>query len=182
MWYSTSAQRDKPSLPIKISILQQSVDLPSFRFLNYSIKPAATIGTEYRLGRGKNHDWHLSGDVGFYFHRQLRTAVFARAGIGYRRYFGRFNFSARVLAGSALVFATEPVYGFQDGTYTEVKNSGQLVFMPSADISLAYRLKQNELAPELFLSYQIAIDSPFSPAATLPHLFVGGGLLFYPFQ
>ncbi|MEL6669777.1 MAG: hypothetical protein AAFO91_06340 [Bacteroidota bacterium] len=181
-WSSLLAQENKPPIPIKITVLHQAIDLPGFRAFKYPYKPAITLGTDYVLGQDNGRNWFISGDLGFYFHRDFRTAVFMRAGIGYQQQIRRFKLGLRATAGSALVFATEPVYAFENGEYIQARNSGQLVFMPGADISLAYELRKRANSPEVFLSYQIAIDSPFSPTAVLPHVFVGGGITFYPFQ
>ncbi|MEM9261107.1 MAG: hypothetical protein AAGA62_15805, partial [Bacteroidota bacterium] len=125
--------------------------------------------------------WYLAGNLGFYFHRHLRTAGFLQTQIGYRRRFGKLGVSLAVGPGVSLAFATQPVYVFEGGTYREGKNNGDLVFMPAATIDLSYQLGQTKRSPELLLYYSLAVDAPFA-VLPLPHLFVGGGLRFYPFK
>jgi len=176
-----SAQKEGRSLPVQILLLDESISLPGFSFLDYPYQPAFQLGTELSLKEGMKHDWHVAGNIGFYFHDDLRTAGFLNAQLGYRRTFGRFNASLAVGPGLAFAFAPQPVYVFENGTYQEGKNNGDLIFMPSGALNLAYRLRQAEKSPEVVFHYSLSLDAPFS-VLPLPHLFVGLGLRFYPFK
>jgi len=170
------------SIPIKVALLDESISPPNLWFTRYTYNPAVTIGVEYPLSNGRHHEWFLQTNLGFYFHRHFRTALFLNAGGGYRRYIGRFNISLGLAAGYSHVYATEPVYAFNGNTYEEVNNNGQGVFMPSAELALGYKLHQGLYSPEIYLTYQFAADSPFSGVKLVPHDFVGLGAKLYPFK
>jgi len=138
------------------------------------------LGTEYQLRKRRKYDLHLTANLGFYFHRHIRSAVFLNTEIGYRYHFGRFSSSIRAGVGYAHAFSTSPVYVFDGEDYVEGENSGRPVLMPSLGLELAYSLKDQERSPTLFLSYIYALDAPFAPV-TLAHVLVGAGCKFYPF-
>lgn len=180
----TLAGQDKSKLkqdfPLRISLLDESITPPGFLFVKYPYNPAAMVGTEFLLRKRPKHDLHLTGNLGFYFHRHIRTSVFLNTEIGYRYHLGRFSPTLRAGIGVAHAFSTAPVYVFNGEDYETGKNSGRPVLLPSVGFELAYRLKDQERSPELFFSYIFALEAPFA-FVTLSHVLVGVGYKFYPF-
>jgi len=180
MLHSQSLQEETRKFPLKISLLDESISLPNFWFTRYSYNPAAMIGTEYILKEKNNYDWHLTGNLGFYYHKNWQTAVFVNSEIGYRYHLGRFNASARLGVGYAHVFATQPIYREVDGDYELQTDYGSPAFMPSLGINFAYELQDKEYSPEVFLTFMSHAEVPFNIFTGL-HQMVGIGVKFYPF-
>ncbi len=174
------AQSGSPGSPLKVVLADESIALPGFSFVDYGYEPALLLSSEYPMGRSGYDGFYISGTLGWYFHRHFRTSVFTNAQISYRLRAKRFHGSIGVGPGAALAYATQPVYEFDDGTYAEGKNSGQLLFMPAATLELGYKLGTTPTATELLLDYSFAVETPFA-LVPAPHLFVGLGLRFYPF-
>ncbi|MEL6718233.1 MAG: hypothetical protein AAFP82_05920 [Bacteroidota bacterium] len=173
-------ENSKAPLPLKISILDESLTLPNFWFTRYSYNPAAIIGTEFILKEKEKQDWHLTANLGFYYHKDWQAAVFLNSEIGYRYHFGRFNAAARLGLGYAHVFATQPIYREEDGDYVAAKDYGSPALMPSLGLSLAYELQEKEYSPEVFLTFMSQGEVPFNFFTGL-HQLVGLGVKFYPF-
>ncbi|MEM8527194.1 MAG: hypothetical protein AAGG68_21315 [Bacteroidota bacterium] len=176
----TAQERSKDPIPLKISILDESIALPNFWFTRYSYNPAAMVGTEFILKEKEKHDWHLTANLGFYYHKDWQAAVFLNSEIGYRYHFGRFNAAARLGLGYAHVFATQPIYREVDGDFVAATDYGSPAFMPSLGVSLAYELKEQEYSPEVFLIFASQAEVPFNFFTGL-HQMVGIGVKFYPF-
>lgn len=174
-------EKSLTNFPLKISILDESLALPNLQFLGFEYNPAMMIGTEYILKKKEKSDWHLTGNVGFYHHKDWQTAVFVNSEMGYRYHFGRLSASARLGIGYAHAFANKPVYGLKDGEWQEVKNTGVPKFISSLALGLEYRFNDAENSPSVFLTYMSAIDVPISIFNGL-HQLVGVGVKFYPFK
>ncbi|MEO0732247.1 MAG: hypothetical protein AAFZ52_05395, partial [Bacteroidota bacterium] len=141
----------------------------------------AQLGVEQVLRQGNRHELFLQGDLGFYYHRHLRTAVYLTTQFGYRWRAGRWHLSLAAGPGLSLAFATRPVYVFAEGTYRAGRNGGTLLFTPALSLEAGYRIGKSSRAPELLLHYGLAVDTPFA-ILPLPHLLTGIGLRFTPFN
>ncbi len=168
-------------IPIKVSILDQSTSLPNFWFTRYSYNPAITVGTELILKKKKNHDWHLTGNLGFYHHKNWQNAAFLNSEIGFRQHFGRLSANARFGLGYSHTFAAAPVFTQESGEWKEKTDFGNPTLNTSLGIGLEYILGQSETSPTLTMTYQSMVDIPFNIYTSLHH-FVGLGFKFYPFQ
>lgn len=177
---SPAQETSKAPLPLKISILDESLALPNFWFTRYSYNPAAMVGTEFILKEKEKTDWHLTANLGFYYHKDWQAAVFLNSEIGYRYHFGRFNAAARLGIGYAHVFATQPIYREVDGDFVAATDYGSPTFMPSLGLSLAYELQEKAYSPEVFLIFSSQVEVPFNFFTGL-HQLVGVGVKFYPF-
>lgn len=178
---TVTAQEEKQLLPIKISILDESISVPNFWFLRYSYNPAVMIGTEWIWKEKEQHDWHITSNLGFYHHKDWETGLFLNAELGYRQYLGRYNVTGRFGIGYAHTFSPVPVYQYKEGNYEEVTDFGSPTFMPSFALGIGYDLKKERNSPEIFLTYMFAPMLPFNQF-TSPRQLVGLGLKLYPFQ
>ena len=179
-----TAQADDPkkqSFPIHISVMDVSSSIPNFWFLRYSYNPAGMIGTEYLLKEKNNHDFHLTGNVGFYHQEDWQTGTFLNSEIGYRQHFNRWNAYARLGVGYAHTFSPRPVYKFEDGQFQEVKDNGRSYFMGSVSLNVSYELSKKENSPEVYFTFMQSVELPFNQWAGA-HQFVGIGYKFYPFK
>jgi len=176
-----SQQGMAQSMPLKISVLDESISFPNFWFTNYSYNPSLMVGTERILKTKKNHDWHLTGNLGFYYHKDWQTGIFVNSEIGYRYHIKRFSISPKFGLGYVHTFSPKPSYRFEDGIYTRVKDFGNATLMPSLSIELAFKLSKTEQSPELFLTFMETAEIPFRLYNGI-HQFVGLGYKFYPFK
>lgn len=167
-------------LPLKISILDESISFPNFWFLDFSFNPTIMLGTEIILKEKNNHDWHLTGNLGYYFHKDWQAAIFLNSEIGFRHHFGKFNISPRFGLGYAHTFATKAVYRPVDGQFEKVKDFGSPTFTPSLSINIGYQFKDAKYSPEIFLTFMSSLEIPFTIHTGI-HQFVGLGYKFYPF-
>jgi len=171
----------KQTLPLSISILDESISLPNAWFLEYSYNPAIMVGTEYVLKQKPKSDWHLTGNIGFYYHKNWELAPFINSEIGYRYKINkRLNIQGRFGLGYLHYFAAKTVYTYQDGTFKEKTNFGSPTLMVSLSAALEYKLKQKSNSPVVFISFMSAAKVPFSIYSGL-NQFVGIGYKFYPF-
>ena len=179
-----NAQSDpqkKQSFPIHISVMDVSSSLPNFWFLRYSYNPAGMIGTEYLLKEKNNHDFHLTGNLGFYHQEDWQTGTFLNSEFGYRQHLNRWNIYARLGAGYVHTFAPRPVYQFEGGQFQEVKDNGRSYFMGSVSLNVSYELSKKENSPEIYFTFMQSVELPFNRWAGA-HQLVGLGYKFYPFK
>lgn len=175
----TFTQQEVTSFPIKISILDETLTLPGLGSLNYKFNPAIMLGTEYILRKKNNHDWFLSANLGYYYHKDWQAAVFINSEIGYRYQFKRWNFNSKFGLGYAHAFSTKPLYENKEGVWQEAKNTGSPKFMPSIGFELGYQLTDEINSPEIFATYMLAIDVPTNIFSGF-HRLAGIGIKFYP--
>lgn len=167
--------------PIKISVLDESLSLPNFWFVSFPYNPAMMIGTEHILKQGKNSDFHLTANLGGYYHRYARTAFFLNTELGYRYHLGRWNASFRMGIGYSHAFYPGPEFGLDGEVSEEISSLGRPLLMPSAALGMGYHLSDDPYSPEIFLTYMTAVDFPLSLYNSV-HQFVGIGVAVYPFQ
>ncbi|MEN0051408.1 MAG: hypothetical protein AAF806_30360 [Bacteroidota bacterium] len=175
--YAQQKSDKKQDFPIHLSILDESTSLPNFWFLRYAYNPAFIVGTEYTL----THDWHLTGNLGFFYRKEWQTAVFLLPEIGYRRHLNRWSFYPRLGLGYTHSFVARPVYKFEGTQFQEVSNLGSPFLTGSLSLNLSYQLKDQERSPEIYCSFMMMALVPFNNWAGL-HQLVGVGYKFYPFK
>ncbi len=165
--------------PIKLSILDESISYPTLKLFQWSYNPAFTIGTEYLWKEKEKSSWYFGTDLGFYHHEDWKSAVFVLGSLGYRRHFGRLNLVLSLGTGYAHTFTTKPVYRNENGEWQRVSEKGNPALMLQVKSELSYALKDKSLSPELFISFAMAADVPFSIFSGL-HQLTGIGFKFYP--
>ena len=179
--FTLSQKGYSQSMPLKVSVLDESISFPNFWFTDYSFNPAIIIGTERLLKEKGNHDWHLTGNLGFYQHKDWQNGIFVNTEIAFRHHFGRLSVSPKLGIGYAHTFSPKPVYRFDNGEYRQVKELGNPTLMPSLSIELAFKINKTEQSPEVFLTFMESAEIPFRFYNGL-HQFVGLGYKFYPFS
>jgi len=180
--YGQSAETRKQLFPISISVMHESLSIPLITSpIKYSYNPAFLISTEYLLKKKDKHDFHLLGSVGYYYHKHWESTIFSEIKFGYRYYLKRFSISPNIGVGYAHIFSPKPVYQFQNGQFTEVKDKGRSAFQTSLSIISSFKLFQRENSPEIYLTYSFAFQYPHSEVKGF-HQFIGIGYKFYPFN
>ena len=79
------SQVNKSDLPLSISVLDESLALPNFKFLSYSYNPALIVGTAYPLKTTENSKTYLKLQVGGYHHKGWQSAVFVNSEFTYQK-------------------------------------------------------------------------------------------------
>jgi len=171
------AQDSKP-IALHISIMDESLSFPNFWFLGYSYNPAIQIGTEFLLKEKGNHDWHLTTNLGFFYHKDIEAAIFLNSEIGYRYHLKRFSIYPRFGLGYAHTFSTKAIYQPVDGIFQKTKDKGTPTFMPSLSMNIGYALRDEDRSPVVYFTFATAPELPFTRYNGL-HQFVGLGYKFY---
>jgi len=171
----------KHTLPISIAVLDESISIPNHWFLEYEYNPAFIIGTEHILKKKPKSDWHLTANIGFYYHKSWEMAPFINSEIGYRYNFSkRFALQGRFGLGYLHLLTTKPVYTFEDDIYIEKTNFGSPTLLVSLSAGCDFKLNTKINSPSIFLTYMSSVKIPFSIYNGL-NQFVGLGYKFYPF-
>ncbi|MEM7370488.1 MAG: hypothetical protein AAF587_17895 [Bacteroidota bacterium] len=168
-------------MPWSIALMDESLSVPNFWFLNYPLNPAIMIGTEYVINDHPRHDWVVAANLGGYYHKYSQTAIFLNSEVGFRYHLNRWNAQLRAGAGYAHTFYPGAEYRLIDGRPEKVNAAGAPTFMPSVSLGLGYRLSESEKAAEVSLLWMLAVDQPFSFYTGL-HQLVGFRCTFYPFR
>lgn len=179
--FHTQAQSPLAPYPLKVSVLDESLILPGFKFLQYGYNPALMVGTEYKLNNNPVSSWHLTGNLGFFYHAQSQTGIFLNSEFGYRYHLNRWNFRLGTGLGYLHGFSNRPVYKREEGILVESTDFGSPTLMISASAEIGYQLKPGEQQPELFLTWMNSAEVPFNFYTGI-HQFVGIGIKFYPFK
>ncbi len=186
IWANASIAQDKSiwdqPIPLKLSIADETIGFPNFWFTRYGFNPVLMIGSEVILKERNNHNWHLTGNLGYYHHKGWQSAVFVSSEIAYRQYIGRlFSVSPKFGLGYSHVFANKPVYRLNHDEWEQVTDYGSPTFNVSLAVELELKLKPEASSPAIFMNYQSMVDIPFNVYTGMHH-FVGVGYKFYPFK
>ncbi len=163
-------------IPIKLSLLNERVSMPAFRYLFSDWNLSAAAGTEFYYKRQEHFQLFQTAELGFYTHEKLGTSGMLYSEFGVRGIWKNVQADFSVGPGYVLYYAYMPLYHQQDGKY-ETASRLQNKFMVKSSVALYYRI--NNIAP--FLTYSYALETPFinSRSAVLPHQFAGLGIKYY---
>ncbi len=156
-------------------VMDESIALPGGAAFAYPFEPAFGAELSYPLKETRHGTWTLTGGLGYYRHRYVRSAVHADASFGYRWTPGRFSAAGMVGLGYAHAFVYERVFAFEDSDYREVRNAGTGVFSPSLALTLGYRLGDGARPISVLARARSSFESPFA-LLPLPHFFFGFGV------
>lgn len=153
-----------PSLPpIKVTLLDESISLPSLDRLFTGFNPGAELGSELIWLRRPGHLLFQALDLGFIHHPGFASWAFLTTALGYRPTLVAGLFLEVSLGlGYLASFLDAPRYSAQDGTFRAAP--GPLHHLAIvASLGLGYRLG----AFEPFLGYGLLVELPFIPATTI---------------
>ncbi|MEO0895189.1 MAG: hypothetical protein AAFY71_02135 [Bacteroidota bacterium] len=174
------AQEKLSQLPIRISVMDESISLPNGWFTRYSFNPAITVGTEYVLKGEGASQLIVGGNLGYYYHKNWQSAFFLNGELGYKQHFNRLAAYLKLGVGYAHAFTPQPIFEGTETSTQEARDWGYPIFMPSATVGLSYRLRNEPYSPEIFAQMMTSAEFPFNLYSGL-HQFVGLGFTFYPF-
>lgn len=167
--------------PLRITLADESISLPTFWFIDYSFNPSIQIGTERIIKEKSKSNWAIVGNAGFYYNKNWQAAVTLTGGMGYRLFFNRWNFNPRLEVGYGHIVETNPVYRLDDnGIVQKIKNYGTPLGISTLSLNVGYALNDQARSPEIFVTFASSVELPLR-LPTGVHQFVGIGLQFYPF-
>ena len=174
------------TLPVNISVYNQSTSIPFTRFITNPLHPGIQIGTEFDE-KIKNH-WRFypSVSIGYMFHRKLFQGIYlnAEVGIDYQTDMG-INVKGKLGLGYLHTFATQQEFQFNGGRYESKADRGNARIMPSLTLGLGYKLdRENPHSTEVYFLYQSWLEYPYSPGfiPLMTHTNLHLGTKFYPFK
>lgn len=180
--YAQETTAKEQLFPISISLMHESISLPFVSNpIKYSYNPSLLIGTEFLLRRREKHDLILSGNLGYYYHKNWESTLFSEIRFGYKYKIKRFSIHPNLGLGYAHIFTPKPIYGFEDGQFKQIKDKGRSAFQTSLSILPSYKLFKTENSPEIHIVYTFSIQYPFSETNGF-HQFIGVGYKFFPFK
>ena len=171
------------SLPLSITLMDESPSLGNHWFLSFPYHPAARVGTEHILRKFTYSDIYLAPNLGFWYDPRNEVGVHLNLDLGYRYRYGRWFITPRVGAGFLYRVILVPQYELKQGlnALEETSSSGLPYLMVAATVKIGLQLRKEEYAPELYLNLTQSFQAPFNFYSGY-HQLVGIGLQFYPFK
>ncbi len=174
------------SLPVKISVFNESTSIPFTRVFTTPVHPGIQAGTELTWKENKHFRLYPSVSVGYLFHNYLYQAVFIAFELcyDYKFDFG-LNIKSALGIGYLHSFTTQQEFQFENGIYKSSADKGNSRLMPSFSLGLGYRLNPSHIqSAEIFLMYQAWVEYPYSPGfiPVMTHTNLHIGSVFYPFK
>ena len=179
--FAQEKEKREQTFPLHISVMKESISLPVASPLKYRYNPAIIVGTEYLLKEKENHDFHLVGNLGYYYHKDWESTIFLNIGVGYRYNLKRWSIYPRLGIGYAHIFSSKPIYKFKGGQFRQVKDFGSPAGQGSFSLNTGYKLNKNDNSPVLYLTYMFTAQIPNSDFGGF-HQFIGLGYQFFSFK
>lgn len=162
---------------ISITIMNESISMPlsSFDEFHHGLE----IGTTLWSKENEKTIQQFNTYGGWYFHQNIENAFYLR---------GEYQFSRKVIKGFYLDMYGGAGYlhtfypgkmfemNTEDGSFTEVKQTGHPRALISLGLGLSYR---NDSGIEPFVKQELAIETPFANGIPfMPHAFTKIGINF----
>lgn len=163
-------------IPIKISLLNERVSMPTFNHLFSDWNLGAAAGTEFLYKRKPHFQFFQTAEIGFYTHQKLGTTGMLYSELGVRGIWKSLQADFSIGPGYLLNYAYMPLYKEQEGVY-KMASQLQNKFMLKSSVTLGYRI--HNIAP--FIAYSYSLETPFinSRSSLLPHQFAEAGVKCY---
>lgn len=171
------------TIPINISLFNESTAIPFTRLITTPIHPGIQIGTEFQLKSGTKTRSFLTANASYFYHN------YQAQGIGLH---GEFGFEYRHQSGIAAsglmglgymhTFSTTEEFNFSNGQYIQKPDAGNARLFPSVSLDLGYYLNRQEpSSPKVFLRYQPWVEFPYSPGfiPVLTHINLHAGVKIF---
>jgi hypothetical protein len=153
--------------PLRVSVLNESISLPSPERLFSRLNPGAEVGTELTYQRTRGYTLFQSFNLGLFHHPGFSTSAYVDTAFGYRStllagLFAELSLGIGYLANVSAL----PLYVQEEGVY---RRASPLLhrFIARSGVGLGYQV--GSLSP--FITYSLMIEAPFLRAFSpvLPH-------------
>lgn len=155
----------KRTIPVSVSLFNESTAIPFTRFVTRPIRPGIQLGTELNYKNTTGKRLYQTVNLSYFYHRYLTQAIGIHSELGYERRF-RSGIALAGLFGLGYMhtFATADEYTFDNGQYQKKPDKGNARLYPSLSFDLGYYInKKNENSAKIFLRYQAWAEYPYSP-------------------
>ena len=152
------------TLPVNISVFNESTAIPFTRFVSTPIHPGIQMGTEFNFKVKEHSRLFLTANLSYFYHNYLAQGIGLTSELGYEyRLNSGLAFEGLIGLGYLHTFATAEEFKFADGNYQQKADRGNARLYPSISIDIGYYLKANKNSPKLFIRYQSWVEYPYSP-------------------
>jgi hypothetical protein len=161
-------------VPLRISLLTETVSLPSVGRLLRNVNPGLSVGTEFQYRQGRRHQWIQMVHLGGFFHRRLANSAFLTAEAAYRVRWGRARLEAKLGPGYLLNRAAVPLFRDTGSGYVRTAGFEHRLLLTTG---LGLGVRVGRLTP--FLAYNLLVQTPFlqRQSPVLPHQLLQVGLV-----
>lgn len=176
---TVEAQSD---FPLSISIMDESIGLPSYRLTGKALHPGVIVGTSFPLQSYNKASLLLGTNLGWFYHRKIAHEFFVNGEIAYVYAISeRFFIEGISGLGYAHSFYPSEIYVFdENGNIVEKNQLGRGHALVNFGLGLGYNVTDKAI---LFTRYQFVIETPFANSfPVMPHTFFQVGATFYPFK
>lgn len=179
---SSLAFGQRKSIPINVSVFNESTAIPYTKFITKPIHPGFQIGTEFNY-RSKSHTrLFQTANLNYFYHNYLAQGLGINTELGYEYRIGfGLAFTGLIGLGYMHTFATTEEFTFSDGQYKKKPDKGNPRLFPSVSLDIGYYLTKKVNSPKLFLRYQSWAEYPYSPGfiPVMTHINLHIGLKFF---
>ena len=153
------------SLPLNLSLFNESTAIPYTRFFTTPVHPGIQIGTEFNYQTKAHSRLFQTANVYYFYHRYLAQGYGLSTDFGYEY---RSNlgvaFSGLIGVGYLHTFTTAEEFTFSNGKYEKRPDKGNARITPSLALEAGYYLKPKETSSsKIFIRYQSWVEYPYSP-------------------
>ncbi len=171
------------SIPITVSLFNESTAIPFTQFVTTPIHPGAQLGTEFNYKIKKHCRIFQTANSSYFYHNYLAQGIGLNTELGYE-YRLKFGLAFEGLLGIGYLhtFATTEEFILSNGKYQKKSDRGNARLYPSLSIDIGYYLKNKEKNSwKLFVRYQSWIEYPYSPGfiPIMTHINFHIGAKFY---
>ena len=171
------------SLPVNISIFNESTAIPFTKIVTLPVHPGIQAGTDFDYRLKEHSRIFQTANFSYFYHNHLNQGlgISSELGYEYRTGFG-LALSGLLGIGYMHTFATTEEYTFKNGQYGEKADRGNARFFPSLSIDAGYYLfRESERSPKIFIRYQSWIEYPYSPdfIPVMTHINLHAGVRFF---
>ena len=153
------------TIPINISLFNESTAIPFTRFVTTPIHPGLQAGTEFDYKTSESTRLFQTADISYFYHNYLAQGIGLNSALGYEyRIKKGFAFTALLGIGYMHTFNTAEEYKLVNGRYIREADRGNSRLYPSLSFDLGYYFRLPEgNNPKIFLRYQAWVEYPYSP-------------------
>lgn len=180
---TTLISGQKGSIPVNISLFNESTAIPFTRFFTVPVHPGIQVGTEFDYKQKTHSRLFQTANLSYFYHGYLAQGVALHTELGYEyRSTSGLAFTGLLGVGYMHTFATTSEFVFSNGQYEKRNDKGNARLFPSLSLDLGYYLHASEAtSPKIFLRYQAWAEYPYSPdfIPVLTHINLHIGLKFF---
>jgi len=153
------------SIPISISIFNESTAIPFTRFVTTPIHPGIQMGTEFNYKIKEYSRLFQTANLSYFYHNNLAQGIGINTELGYE-YRLKMGLAFEGLLGIGYIhtFVTNEEFTFMNGHYEKKADKGNARLYPSFSLDIGYYLrKADNNSPKFFIRYQSWVEYPYSP-------------------